>query len=69
MKTILFLILSAILLSGCTLEVEQKQCVSSHTETYYSTEGTALWVATKNAGFLAHNGYKTREVCDEWETK
>ena len=45
--------------------VSKHPCIKSHTEIYYSSEGTALSVATKNYGFLGMNGYKTREVCDE----
>ena len=42
----------------------QQPCLKSHTERYYSYEGTALATSTKNWGMIALNGWKTREVCD-----
>lgn len=44
-----------------------RTCVSGHYERYYDSSGTALWIATKNPGFISQNGYRTRFVCDKFK--
>lgn len=62
----MFVIIALVLLLGAGCE--NRTCIKSHTEQYYSNQGTALFAATKNAAFLSQNGLKTRTVCDQYAT-
>lgn len=62
MKYLLAIILPvfALFLTGCS---QLPPCSEWKEEVYYDTQGTALYVATRNAFYLTQNGYKTRQVC------
>ncbi len=65
-KGILVITLFIILSTLCTSNQKQA-CIKSHEEKYYDSQGTSLYIITKNAGFLSQNGYKVITVCDEYQ--
>lgn len=50
----------------CILKV-RNNCLEYKIEKYYDTTYTAVAVSTKNYGFLALNGWKTRKVCIKYK--
>lgn len=62
--TILLLLLSAVVLSGC---VEKRECEKHITEKYYDSIWTTMRIINKNPVFLAQNWYKERKVCVKYK--